>query len=68
MGIGISDVIKNLKHFSININIGLQIMPSNYPKKVTDDSGKTYTHNGLWWYAGGPGSIIEIKLAFGGIF
>ena len=65
---GITDVFKNSKHFIIDINIGFQIMPSTYPMEITDDHGRTYSHNGLWWYAGGPGSLIEIKLAFGGIF
>lgn len=65
---GITDIVKNSKHFIIDINIGWQMLPSFYPTEITGEHGETYTHNSLWWVIGGPGSIVEIKLAVGGIF
>jgi len=51
----------------IDMNIGWQIMPANYPYTMETPNG-TYEHYNGWWYLGGPGSIIEIKIALGGIF
>ena len=51
------------KHIYLDMNIGIQFLPATYPTEK-----ETYTHNNLWWYAGGPGSIIEVKIAIGGIF
>lgn len=66
--LGITNIVGNSKHFIIDINIGWQYLPVNYDKSFTDEHGVEYTHNSLWWIAGGPGSAIEIKLAIGGIF
>lgn len=65
---GITDIVRNSKHFIVDINVGWQLLPSLYPTKITDEYGITYTHNNTWWAVGGPGSIVEIKLAIGGIF
>jgi len=65
---GITDIVRNSKHVIVDINIGWQLLPSIYTTEVTGEHGEKYTHNNLWWYIGGPGSIIEIKLAVGGIF
>ena len=50
------------------MNIGFQYFPVDWPDKAKDSNGTTYDHNKTWWYFGGPGSIIEIKIAIGGIF
>ncbi len=65
---GITDIVGNSKHIIVDINIGWQLLPPLYPTEITGEHGETYTHNNLWWAIGGPGSIIEIKLAVGGIF
>lgn len=65
---GITDIIRNSKHFIVDINIGFQLLPSLYSTEITDEHDRKYTHNNLWWIVGGPGSIVEIKLAVGGIF
>lgn len=65
---GITDIVRNSKHFIIDINVGWQLLPSVYPTEITGEHGLIYTHNNLWWAVGGPGSIVEIKLAIGGIF
>jgi hypothetical protein len=65
---GIEDIVGNSRNFIVDISVGLQYMPQTYPTTVTGPHGLTYTHNPGWWYAGGPGSLVEIKLAFGGIF
>lgn len=65
---GITKIIGNSKHIIIDINVGFQIMPANWDYNAVDEHDREYEHNPLWWYFGGPGSIIEIKLAFGFIF
>jgi len=55
------------KHFFLDLNFGFQFMPANYPT-VKKTSNGLYEHYPTWWYAGGPGSIIEVKIAIGGIF
>ncbi len=52
----------------LDLNVGSQIMPANYPSKVETPFGSTYEHYNTWWYMGGPGSLIEIKIAIGGMF
>jgi hypothetical protein len=52
----------------LDLNVGWQILPANYPSTVETPFGSTYEHYNTWWYMGGPGSFIEIKIAIGGIF
>jgi hypothetical protein len=52
----------------VDINLGFQLLPSPWPTKMAGHHGITYEHNKTWWYLGGPGSVIELKLALGGIF
>jgi hypothetical protein len=52
----------------IDLNIGYQILPANYPSTVETPFGSNYEHYNTWWYMGGPGSVIEIKIAIGGLF
>jgi hypothetical protein len=53
-------------------SIGLQYFPLRAPKNllVPDEYGNVwyYERNENWWYFGGPGSIIQVKLGYGGIF
>ena len=51
----------------IDLNVVFQVMPANYPLSIDTPNG-VYEHYNGWWYLGGPGSIIEIKIAIGGIF
>ncbi len=55
-----------------NISIGYQYFPIDVPETVEVDlgngtilTGKTDTD---WWYRGGPGTRVDIKLTIGGIF
>jgi hypothetical protein len=66
--VGITNIVRNSKHFIIDINIGWQYLPPAFENNFTDENGIEYSHNSLWWVAGGPGSAIEIKLSIGGIF
>ncbi|MDP2724093.1 MAG: carboxypeptidase-like regulatory domain-containing protein [Bacteroidales bacterium] len=66
--IGMTDIINNTKHLIVDFNVGFQFMPHNYAREITGEHGEKYKHNPLWWYLGGPGSEIELKLAIGGIF
>ncbi len=66
--VGIMDVLGDLKHVVLDLSIGVQIFPSNYPTEKTGEHGNELSHNSLWWIAGGPGSLIEINLGIGGIF
>lgn len=52
----------------VDINLGTQILPATWPNKIIGPHGITYEHNKTWWYLGGPGSFIELKIALGGIF
>lgn len=65
---GITKIIGNSKHIIVDINMGFQLMPANWAYNAVDEHNREYEHNPLWWYIGGPGSYVEIKLAFGFIF
>jgi hypothetical protein len=66
--IGIMDILGKSSNAIVDINIGLQNFPSPIEPKWIDEHGREYSHNTAWWLLGGPGSIIEIKIAIGGIF
>ena len=51
----------------VDINLGFQLLPAPWPEQLPDPKER-YKHNKTWWYLGGPGSVIELKLALGGIF
>lgn len=55
------------RHAYLDMNVGMQIMPANYPNTMQTPKG-LYEHYPTWWYVVGPGTIIEIKIALGGIF
>ena len=66
--LGFTNILGNSKHFIIDMNIGWQYLPAPFAENITNEHNTEYTHNSLWWIVGGPGSVIEIKLAIGGIF
>ena len=71
LGGGVSVVMNpsKRKHIILDIYIGYQNFQEDWPKKATKEGiGTTFSHNVTWWYLGGPGSEIDIKLAIGGIF
>jgi len=71
VGGGVSFVMNQSKHKHIifDIYIGYQNFPEDWPKKATNNIiPTTFSHNASWWYIGGPGSEIDIKLTIGGIF
>jgi hypothetical protein len=54
-----------------NLSIGLQYFPLLAPRSVDaqyDHYYNSYELNETWWYLGGPGSIIQVKLAYGWLF
>ncbi|RLD79175.1 MAG: hypothetical protein DRJ15_09980 [Bacteroidetes bacterium] len=57
-----------LKHMYFDLNAGLQIFTAPWPMTAYNSNGMRFEHYPQWWYFGGPGSIIEIKLAIGGMF
>lgn len=67
LAFGITDIVGNSKHFILDFNVGLQILPELYPSSISVD-GIEYVHSNGWWYFGGPGSAIEFKFSIGGIF
>lgn len=57
-----------LKHMYFDVNAGLQIFMAPWPMEARNSNGMRFEHYPQWWYIGGPGSIIELKLAIGGFF
>ena len=55
-------------NFSLCLSAGIQYFPWNVPKTIKNEEGATYEINKTWWYIGGPGSVIEIKILIGGRF
>jgi len=56
-----------------NVSLGCQFFPMDVPTDINLEQGApgrlvTYSLNKAWWYATGPGSVVEIKFALGGIF
>ncbi len=66
--VGMMDILGNYSKVIIDINAGWQIFKPPFSEKIVDEHGREYSHNAAWWFVGGPGSIIEIKIAIGGIF
>ncbi len=54
-------------HFVFEIILGIQILPLNVPL-TKEFNGTIYRVDNVMWYVGGPGSAVELKLIFGGIF
>jgi hypothetical protein len=56
-----------------NLSLGYQFFPMDVPAYYIIEEGAPgrfldYDLNNTWWYASGPGSVIEIKFTMGGIF
>lgn len=55
-----------------NVSIGLQAFPMPVKDQLVfkDQYGtpQFYYADKPWWYLGGPGSVLQIKVAYGGIF
>lgn len=51
----------------LDISLGTQFMPANWPDEI-EANGKIYSSNKTWWYFTGPASFFEIKIAVGVIF
>ncbi len=64
---GIEDIVK-MSGVALDINIGFQYLPPRYPVSVTNEHGTVLEHNNTWWFLGGPGSLVEIKISIGGLF
>ena len=68
LGYCVTLIDTKLKRLFVDINLGIQYLPANWPEENNSYHGRTADHNKTWWYLGGPGSIIELKLSLGGIF
>jgi len=72
VAIGWSIKMPNIENGIFNVSIGLQYLTLNVPKTLVDNyhsgSHDTWNVSENWWYIGGPGSILQIRLAYGGIF
>jgi hypothetical protein len=64
--IGYNDVLGNSKHLILDMHVGFQILPLYYPYSLESDD--MYKSRSLWWFVGGPGTIIEVRISIGGIF
>jgi hypothetical protein len=69
---GLSLKLPRTKRGILNISIGYQYFPIDVPESIKVELGdgtviteKTDTY---WWYRGGPGTRLDIKLTIGGIF
>jgi len=67
-GLGWSSILHHSKHAIITIYAGVQFFPMKVPDTIQSDNFGTLDVSKLWWYIGGPGSTIEVKVIFGGIF
>lgn len=54
------------KNGLLNFSLGFQYFPMQVPEYL--NGNHQYTANKDWWYIFGPGSYVQIKLAFGGFF
>ncbi len=74
MGIGIGGgfftKLAKLKRGFLNFYLGLQYFPIYHQEKSfwEHDEKHASVSNYGYWYSHGPGSIVEIKIAFGGLF
>ena len=71
-GIGVawgwSIILPRTKHGIFNISAGLQAFPMHVPNTIQGVHYGTLEVENNWWYLFGPGSVVEVKIAFGGIF
>ncbi len=67
-GLGWSSMLPKSKHGIITISAGVQYFPIHVPDTIESDNYGTLNVSKLWWYIGGPGSAVYIKVTIGGIF
>lgn len=66
--IGWSTFLPYRKNAFFTISAGFQYFPMHVPQTIESQHYGTIYVKNTWWYFAGPGSIVEIKFAFGGIF
>ena len=69
--LGIMLILPKSKHGLLNISVGYQYLPLNAAEAIYQDVGSTilkYTPATHYWYRGGPGSYVDLKVTIGGIF
>ncbi len=68
LGVGYSVILPKTKHGIISFYSGFRYFPTQVEQyKSSEHYGSLGVVDG-WWYFYGPGSIIEFKVAVGGIF
>lgn len=67
-GIGFTTSIPHRNNDIMTISIGYQYLPMHVPQTIESQSYGTLEIQNNWWYFAGPGSVFEIKFAFGGLF
>jgi len=65
---GRSLVISKNTHFTFSYSFGIQVFLLNAPATIQSTNYGTLHVENLWWYIAGPGSVVNVTIAFGGIF
>ena len=71
LAIGWAIPMPRFSHKIFNLTLGSQYFPLLAPKRFTvqdGDNTSDYLRDELWWYLGGPGSVLQIKVSYGGYF
>ena len=70
--VGIVIPLKRTKTGIITVSAGYQYFPTKAPEEIevqqNDGTLLRYETNNYWWYHGGPGSVLDIKILIGGLF
>jgi len=61
-------VISKNTHFTFSYSVGIQVFPINAPVTIQSPNYGTLHVEKAWWYVAGPGSVVHVTIAFGGIF
>lgn len=73
ISLGLLSRLPGSKHGMMNFSLGWQYfpmadVPEYIPRQVSGGSYIELEGSAGWWYFPGPGSYLEVKLTFGGIF
>jgi len=72
VSVGIMFKLPKTEHTIVNVSIGYQYFPIYVPETIqhelSDGTILTLPTDTYWWYQGGPGTKVDIKLTIGGIF
>ena len=68
VGGGWYNFLRRSNHFVFNLYAGIQYLPMNVSKTKSTDQYKNLEVQRGGWYFYGPGSVVEIKLMFSGLF